>query len=67
MQAVQEKYQGRIYQVGARVPQPFPVHLRKSVPTLQGGHFLIDDKLGVVYKVSAEGYVSEWAMYRSIE
>ena len=67
MQAVQEKYQGQIYQIGARMPQPAPAQLRKSIPTLQGDYFLIDDRLGVVYQVDATHRVREWAMFRMIE
>ncbi len=67
MQAVVQKYGDQIYQVGASMPHPAPAHLRKSIPTLQGAYYLVDDKLGVVYKMAANDRVQEWAMYRSVE
>lgn len=67
MQAVDQKYKGQVYQVGAILPQPIPEKLRKSLPTLQGDYFLIDDHLGIVYKVNAAHRVQEWATYRTVE
>ncbi|MEL6252488.1 MAG: hypothetical protein AAFR87_10805 [Bacteroidota bacterium] len=55
-----------VYQVGSIIPSSVRQNLRRSVSPLQSTSYLIQDALGLAYKVDAKGKVIEWVLYREV-
>jgi hypothetical protein len=52
-----------LFSIGTKMPAYALARYRKSIPSVQGDYFLINDEYGMIYKLSPDHIVKEWALF----